>query len=106
MKYMVNSNVLLTCVILLIASLHANAQTDESIITNSIYSNSSTDSTKKIYLDDIPNKLDKSDNIDQMPILSPDSTAAIKVYRPPERVIYNMPVIGKEDTTKFDSTEK
>lgn len=42
------------------------------------------------------------DSLDEMPILNPNTNAAIKIYNPPENLVFEMPIIGNKKDAKLD----
>jgi hypothetical protein len=62
----------------------------------------SDNSVNVITKQNLKNKEYKSGNLAEMPQFNPKSNAAIKIYYPPQNLVYNMPIVGKKDTSQVN----
>lgn len=87
--------------IFLLFPFFANAQSNNSVSPKDTvhYSDNSVNVITKKKL---KNKDYSSGNLAEMPILHPKSNAAIKIYHPPQNLVYNMPIVGKKDTSQIN----
>lgn len=89
--------------LILLVSFLINAQVDYNISQNdSTFSDISMNLTMNKNSDDSQYNVGKFGDLAEMPILNPEVNAAMKIYHPPKNIVYNMPFIGKQDTSQVN----
>jgi len=90
-----NREILLMILILLSAPAIASAQNGLNILPGSLSTDNLTGATGMFV--NIP---DDTHYLYNMPVFKPESNAAIRIYEPPEKILYNLPVFGLQDSLR------